>query len=141
MFSHPQLQLALELTRQDHSASQSRVTIRKYILVPGSPAALEVTPRDHSYATRSPYSYIGSLKRTFRLWWFYICLGDIHIQWRTQKFFMGGGSFSGVWCHLYLVWIVSDVIFMLSKSTFWRSNMSWNLHANSFRVICIKSTN
>ena len=57
------------------------------------------------------------------------------------EIFHGGGSFSGVWCHLYLVWIVSDVIFMLSKSTFWRSNMSWNLHANSFRVICIKSTN
>jgi len=35
------------------------------------------------------------------------------MQWRTQKIFMGGGSFSGIWWSLYLVCAVCDV-------TIWR---------------------
>jgi len=35
-------------------------------------------------------------------------VGSRH-QWRTQKIFMGFW-FSGVWCHLYLVCVVCDVI-------------------------------
>jgi len=31
-------------------------------------------------------------------------------QWRTQKIFMGRGSFSCAWCHLYLVCVFCDVI-------------------------------
>jgi len=52
------------------------------------------------------------------------CVSELHgfvDQWGTQKSFMRGVSFNGVWCHLYLVCVVCDVIFMLSKPTFWRN--------------------
>ena len=39
-----------------------------------------------------------------------VCDSDGRHQWRTKKIFIGGVSFSGAWCHLYLVYVVNDVI-------------------------------
>jgi len=54
--------------------------------------------------------------------------------------FHGWVSFSGVWCHLYLVCVVCDVIFMFSKRTFWRS-LNCSAIADNIKTIVLDEVN
>jgi len=58
----------------------------------------------------------------------------------VRRKFEWGVSFTGVWCQLYLVCVVCDVIFMFFKPTFWRS-LRWSAIADKIKTIVSDKVN